>query len=252
VSCHPSAFSTVAKQMLSRIKEDVGGYAKQVSHNLVPRIKSLLDKDIIYFGGNPKNKTLNKVIKKLEILVKELGELQRKDGEYVEKVIFQVQEQSNKVDIPKMEKLDEISVKKYIFLLNRIAKQKPLIDINFIAGTIISVSAEESILRINPYIENVPDLISAVGSLMFHSNRVSQANRAIILAHSLRILLLQLQQSGDSSSTGRQLLRSSGSIAQDTSWTSTKHTLGNPENYEKTERRNPGKYRDFHQKHRIF
>lgn len=222
---HPMAQTIVARDMIKRIREDVGAYAKQQTRSKEARIVQLLDNDITkYLTDSSSRAALSGVVDRVSLLIDDLTKLQQADAEFVERAVTMLQHYANVVKFT--QESSNADIDKHLFLLKRFGDQTCTLDINFLASVLISNNAKEYLLEFNPFLENTDEILTGLGCVMFRTNRISHANRAITLAVSLRNLLRQMISSLQATpvlTTASQISTTSSSASADSSEDRTSH-----------------------------
>eukprot|EP00516_Mucochytrium_quahogii_P008420 CAMPEP_0203758104 /NCGR_PEP_ID=MMETSP0098-20131031/10854_1 /ASSEMBLY_ACC=CAM_ASM_000208 /TAXON_ID=96639 /ORGANISM=" , Strain NY0313808BC1" /LENGTH=3866 /DNA_ID=CAMNT_0050650355 /DNA_START=244 /DNA_END=11840 /DNA_ORIENTATION=- len=150
---HATAQTTVAKEILLRLEEDVRGYAKAFKESTQPVLKNI-------------HTTAN--------LVKELESLQAKDAQFVKETIKSLVKRANKVSTPEL------------VLKNR-CNLRDEVDFSILTQALLSGTSCRDLQRINPTLteQDVESMLSTVVEVLVFTNRISHANRAIVLGRSL-------------------------------------------------------------------
>jgi len=203
VSRHGQAQSAVARSMMSRLGEDVGHFATDHNDGAHPRLPFLMQEDMEEFIQNPGSANLVKAIKALKSLILALEALREEDYLCLNASLPLVQSMANHVSLPPAESMngsgahiDEAS-EAYRFFLRRYSGQEVTMWHEYLFGSVLSSKTSMDLRKLNPYLSesNVAAISGLVGSILLHTNRVGQTNRALLDARHLLSLLQGLKQS---------------------------------------------------------
>jgi hypothetical protein len=160
----------------------------------------MLDSDILSFASAPTSDFIQGHLDKMKELIGKLLALEIADNKFVMEGIEELVRRANRVDVPKNDQNSdafdpkEDVIDKEKFLLARFARQRAPIDLTFISLCLLSDEGEEDLKEANPYIEEPSSLLTLMAGVMLRSSRVSQINRCLSAAYSVRALLRQLLQ----------------------------------------------------------
>ena len=189
ISSHPASESIVAKEMLSRISEDVNKFAEFQNSSKSPKLNYLLPEQIDGYARNTNADGIQTAIDCLDEIIEALKELLQIDSQYMENAIQQVQEKANV--LPKTHN----DIKSLKYTLERISNQRPSISFDLLTAALLSSTALEDLKEINPFITDLPEIFDLLPSILLHTSRITHANRAISQSRGLQALLRMLQRS---------------------------------------------------------
>jgi thiol-disulfide isomerase/thioredoxin len=192
ITSHESAETAVAKSMLKRMKADVKAYATTENEKKSAKIVGLRDHDLdVFFNQGGSDGPIREVRDNVDLLLKDLIELRRKDSKAVDTCIPLLSCCSNFVDPEEYQIGSKDRRERVTFTLRRFARQIPFIWNEFLFGSTLSTRRDDDLRDLNPFIENsVLEITQRLLVVtMLRANRVGHTNRCIGSAISLLELL---------------------------------------------------------------
>ena len=198
VRSHMAAKTVVAKEMLSRLEEDVAGYAKAVSEAYVPRLAQLSTAriDSLRRGMEDLATSLTPVQKSVELLVVDLEKLRQADRELADWALAEALRLANSLGLHHIQASTGLNAQEtqealYAFWARRYAGLRSVIDANLLSQCLLSTCAQDDLSAANPFAG--PTCILAALNLtaiaLLHVNRVAHASRALTAAKEVLVSL---------------------------------------------------------------
>ncbi|CAK9107070.1 Calmodulin [Durusdinium trenchii] len=158
---HAAAQTSVAKDILKRLEADVKGYAKA--------FKSQSEPVLVDEGDEA-----------LDALIAALEDVQLEDAVVVRDAIAQLEMEANELDDPE-----------FRFALHNTAQHRDRIDFALLTQAILSSEGYMDLTAINPTLspQVVESLLLRVVPILVRTNRISHANRTVVLTKSLKSAL---------------------------------------------------------------
>ncbi|KAH3756032.1 nxn protein [Pelomyxa schiedti] len=191
---HGTSHTVVAQDILKRMNDDTVLYAAGTSKQRTPYIIHMSPLEIEQFVANPRIPNFAQAIESLNSLIAKLHALQQADSNIVERTITEIIQAANNVVLDASGEMTEEQARRYRFVMRRTAGYLQQINMLFASATLLSQHAEEDLRQLNPYIEAPDHILDKVSSVMLYCSRVSQANRAIMQATSLRTLMQHISK----------------------------------------------------------
>ena len=205
VSSHPSARSTVARDILDRLEGDARGFASMLEGSNVPFISSLGPEDFELlqnesFSDQKENlahaiSTIDAVEEHLSQIAESLQKLHHRDSRFVDRTILQILDLCN--EIPDLDRghegPTEDTAELICFFLHRLKNLRSSVTIELVIGEHLSSTGEEELLILNPYIKEPSKVTRLVSSMLLHTSRVHHANACVAMTRSLTLLLSSLK-----------------------------------------------------------
>ncbi|RHY98210.1 hypothetical protein DYB35_004616 [Aphanomyces astaci] len=178
---HPSAQSVVAKDLLSRLAEDVKHHADATNST-----------EDVYFNGIVRGQfNLAGAQEQLDHLIADCTTQRTKDKAHLEQCIAELEQRVNAVDVGSASSDNAaVTLAKSRFLLARQARQNQPADLNYIAATLASTNMAADLQQRNPFFDvaTLPAVLKSVQDILFGCNRINQLNRLIQSAETLKRL----------------------------------------------------------------
>lgn len=186
---HTAASSSVSRELLERLDEDVQRFAKQHNSKKVPvfacmtlsTLKGALKQGIL-------KQKLEEALEQVNEIISDLRELYNCDMLFTEEAYSFLEEKANLISFEYENEMD-----RRVFDIRRFIGQRPNISAQFIVASLMSSLGCEDLKQANPFIEDVSSIMALAAATTLHTNRCSfitgVLGRAETLYNQLRSLL---------------------------------------------------------------
>jgi hypothetical protein len=196
---HASAQSVVSKELLSRLSEDVAGFAAVHNRSRKPHMVGLRVADLTgqapgsdaaaSHGREPIAAAVEAALQRSITLREHLVQVQAADQATVAAGLASLVRQVNALDTNDGEGGEEA---RQLFSLQRLGAQRAPMTTDLLLAALASSVAEEDLRRINPFVGGPGELLRQVAGLLLRCSRSAQARRALNALRSVSGLLKEL------------------------------------------------------------
>lgn len=182
LSKHPVAQGAAAKELLTRLNDDIAINAHAVNKSKDAFITGLTPVDLTSpgerFTGNYAIKTIQKVIQLCE-------DLRLKDRKTVEEGIEMLEVQLNMISCENRGSIEEIAAIDR-FEMQRLVGMYPRVTFDFLTSLLASNTFEADLRARNPFVVDVnPNLVERISLILFLCSRIVHLNRSVQAARAL-------------------------------------------------------------------
>ena len=189
---HPAASSELAAAMLSRLEEDLRGYAALENETALPQLVGFSRAELSSCIGSPSASA--KLLGRAEALADQLTQLQRRDIGRFATLASQAVAEATGLPASTGAGTAADAERRAAFSLSRLSGREANVTFDHLVTLLLSSRAESDLLLYNPFASarQVAASLELTSLALFTANRVGQAQRCLVEVRELADLVQQL------------------------------------------------------------